>query len=404
MKKPLYSLALRFVAQMMILLFASSALAREPVKPLLNNNGLAHTPPMGWNSWYAFGCDIDETKIRAMADAMVSSGMKAVGYEYVVIDDCWQIGRDANGAILADPVRFASGMKALADYVHSKGLKFGLYSDAGIATCEGRPGSHGYEYQDARTYASWGVDYLKYDWCNTSTQERRESYLLMSDALQNSGRKIVFSICEWGSGRPWEWGRAAGGNLWRTTGDIWDSWESGPVHWQQGLKAVIDQQADLSAYAGPGGWNDPDMLQVGRGGMTDTEYRTQFSIWSILAAPLIASNNLMTMNAATREIFTNSEIIAVNQDQLGIQGRRLVKNGNSEIWAKPLADGSRAFVMFNRADTEQMITLNWGDVGYVQTARLNVRNLWSHRVEGVFSRTYSATVPPHGVVLLRLYQ
>ncbi|KAF0107680.1 MAG: alpha-galactosidase [Hyphomonadaceae bacterium] len=404
MRKALNLFSAIFVAKIIALVLVTAAFAGEPVRPLLNNNGLARTPPMGWNSWYAYKCDIDETRIRAIADAMVTSGMKAAGYEYVIIDDCWQVGRDANGTILADPVRFASGIKALADYVHSKGLKFGIYSDAGIATCEGRPGSHGYEYQDARTYASWGVDYLKYDWCNTSTQDRRESYLLMSDALQKSGRPIVFSICEWGSGRPWEWGRASGGNLWRTTGDIWDHWESGPVHWQQGLKAVIDSQADLSAYSGPGGWNDPDMLQAGNGGMNDTEYRTQFSMWAILAAPLIASNNLMTMNDATRTIFTNQEIIAVDQDTLGIQGRRLVKTGNSEIWAKPLSDGSRAFVLLNKAETAQTIVLNWQDVGYVSSARLNVRNLWSHQIEGKFAGTYSAVVPAHGAVMLKIYQ
>ena len=403
MKITLIGQVKRFLCCIIAVLFATTAFAGEPVPPLRNNNGLARTPPMGWNSWYAYKCDIDETKIRAMADAMVTSGMKASGYEYVIIDDCWQVGRDSNGNILADPIRFASGMKVLADYVHSKGLKFGLYSDAGIATCEGRPGSHGYEYQDARTYASWGVDYLKYDWCNASTQDRRESYLLMSDALIKSGRNIVFSICEWGSGRPWEWGRASGGNLWRTGGDIWDHWESGPVHWQQGLKAVIDAQVDLSPYAGPGGWNDPDMLQVGNGGMTDAEYRTQFSMWAIFAAPLISSNNLATMSAASREIYTNLEIIAVDQDALGIQGRRLVKTGDSEIWARPLSDGSRAFVLFNRANTAQTITLNWQDVGYSVGARLKVRNLWSHRDEGTFITNYSANVAAHGVVMLRLY-
>ena len=382
----------------------SAALGGEPVKPLLNNNGLALTPPMGWNSWNRFHCEIDEVKVRAMADAMVSSGMKAAGYEYVIIEDCWQVGRDENGTIVPDPKRFSSGMKALGDYIHAKGLKFGLYSDAGIATCEGRPGSRGYEYQDARTYAKWGVDYLKYDWCHATDQDLKSSYLLMSDALQKSGRPIVFSICEWGKDAPWEWAHAAGGNLWRTKGDIWDHWESGPNDWQRGILDILDSQADLSSHAGPGGWNDPDMLEVGNGGMTDTEYRTHFSLWAMLAAPLIAGNDLEHMDAATHEILTNQEIIDVDQDALGIQGRRAAKTGLGEVWSRPLSDGSRAVILLNRDVKPQTISVDWTVIGYHKSAKLRVKNLWTHKIEGNFTGSYKASVAPHGVVMIKLYQ
>ncbi|HSF99750.1 MAG TPA: alpha-galactosidase, partial [Vicinamibacterales bacterium] len=310
------------------------------------SDALAPTPPMGWNSWNRFACDVSEQLIRETADAMVASGMRDAGYTYVVIDDCWQVARDSAGTIVADPERFPSGMKALADYVHAQGLKFGLYSDAGLKTCEGRPGSRGYEYQDARTYAAWGVDYLKYDWCHHGTQNAEASYRLMRDALDASGRLITLSICEWGSNQPWLWARDIG-HLWRTTGDIKDCWVC-----ERGLSwtSILDRQVGLESYAGPGGWNDPDMLEVGNGGMTLVEYRAHFSMWAILAAPLMAGNDLRSMTPETRDILTNREVIAVDQDPLGRQGRKVRDDGDVEVWARELADGSRAVALLNRGE------------------------------------------------------
>lgn len=380
-----------------------TAEAEDGVKLTIADNGLARTPPMGWNSWNKFGCDIDEAKIRGMADAMVASGMKAAGYQYVIVDDCWQVGRDANGNIEADPIRFPSGIKALADYIHSRGLKFGIYSDTGIATCQGRPGSRGYEYQDARQYAAWGVDYLKYDWCNVATQDAPSSYRLMADALQKTGRPIVFSICEWGTHQPWEWARASGGNLWRTTGDIWDHWD-GRGHngdWL-GVLDIADAEADLYSHAGPGGWNDPDMLEVGNGGMSEAQYRAHFSLWAILAAPLIAGNDLRSMDAVTHDILTNGEVIAVDQDPLGVQGRRVVKADGAEVWMRPLADGGRAVVLLNRTNSARHITATWSDLGYPSRLRLKVRDLWQHKDIGSMSDGYSVDVPPQSAVMIRI--
>src|ERR1700757_4582467 len=256
---------------------------------------LALTPPMGWNSWNKFACNVNEDLIKSMADGMVKSGMKDAGYQYVVIDDCWQVSRDQNANIVPDPQRFPSGIKALADYVHSLGLKFGIYSDAGSKTCAGRPGGLGHEYQDALQYAAWGVDYLKYDWCYTTTQDAQASYANIRNALNATGRPIVLSICEWGTAKPWLWGKAVGGNLWRTTGDISDKWETKDKR-QLGMLDILDLQDGLDSYAGPGHWNDPDMLEVGNGGMTTDEYRQHMSLWVILAAPLLAGNDLSKMS------------------------------------------------------------------------------------------------------------
>jgi alpha-galactosidase len=383
---------------------AVPALAEDGVKLRISDNGLARTPPMGWNSWNKFACDINEAKIRAVADSLVSSGMKDAGYQYVIIDDCWQVGRDAGGNIQADPERFPSGIKALGDYIHSKGLKFGIYSDTGIATCQGRPGSRGYEYQDARQYAAWGVDYLKYDWCNVATQDARSSYMLMADALAKSGRPIVFSICEWGTHQPWEWARSVGGNLWRTTGDIWDHWEGTGNHgdWH-GVLDILDAEANLYNHAGPGGWNDPDMLEVGNGGMTDAQYRAHFSLWAMLAAPLIAGNDVSHMDAATHEILTNAEVIAVDQDALGQQGRRVLKGEGYDVWARPLADGGRAVILLNRSTAPQIISADWVKIGYPAASKLQVRELWQHKDMGVFADHYSVTVPAQSAVMIRLH-
>jgi alpha-galactosidase len=363
-------------------------------------NGLALTPPMGWNSWNHFACNVSASLIEREADAMVASGMKAAGYRYIIIDDCWQVGRDANGNIVADPQRFPQGIKALADYVHGEGLKFGIYSDAGDHTCQMRPGSRGHEYQDALQYARWGVDYLKYDWCNTGGLDARSTYATMSDALRASGRPIVFSICNWGLYQPWLWGAQAGGNLWRTTGDIWDAW-SGSRGYSLGMLDILDRQVDLAAYAGPGHWNDPDMLEIGNGGMTDAQYRAQFSLWAILAAPLIAGNDLNRMSAATRAILLNREVIAVDQDALGIEGRRAWKHGDAEIWVKPLAGGSEAIVLLNRGAHPQSIRLDWSVLGLPGYLPLRFRDLWRHKSLPVAEHSLAFDVAPTSVVMLR---
>jgi alpha-galactosidase len=383
---------------------------RPSLDPNRTANGLALTPPMGWNSWNKFGCNIDEKTIRAVADAMVSTGMRDAGYQYVVIDDCWQGRRDADGNILADPVKFPSGIKALADYIHSKGLKFGIYSDAGSKTCGGRLGSQGHEYQDALTYARWGVDYLKYDWCFTGTRNSEEAYALMSDALRATGRDIVFSICNWGVNRPtmtdksmpWDWGLKIG-NQWRTTEDIFDAW-AGRKGTSLGMVNIVDLTEPLYGYAGPGHWNDPDMLEIGNGGMSTTEYRGQFSLWAMMAAPLIAGNDIATMDDDTRKILTNREIIAVDQDGMGVVGRRVRNDGNLEIWARPLADGSRAVVLFNRSEKPADITAFWPEVGYPASMALEVRDLWKHTSLGSRTQNFTANVPAHGVVMVRLSQ
>jgi alpha-galactosidase len=365
------------------------------------DNGLARTPPMGWNSWNKFACKVSEDLIKQAADAMVSSGMKDAGYQYVVIDDCWQVDRDAEGNIVPDVKHFPSGMKALADYVHAKGLKFGMYSDAGTATCQNRPGGRGYEFQDARQYAAWGVDYLKYDWCNTSTQNSQASYSIMRDALKKSGRPIVFSLCEWGSTKPWLWAGDMG-NLWRSTGDIIDKWE-GTAKWGGlGVVQILDLQDGLQSYAGPGHWNDPDMLEVGNGGMSLTEYRAHFSMWCLLAAPLMAGNDIRNMTAGIHDILTNKEVIAIDQDPLGREGRRVKRADGLEVWARQLADGGRAVALLNRTGAEANISVSWTDLGYPDHVPAKVRDLWAEKDLGEKTGSFSASVPSHGVVMVRI--
>jgi alpha-galactosidase len=371
------------------------------------SSGLALTPPMGWNSWNKFACNVSEDMIRSMADAVVKSGMKDAGYEYVNIDDCWQVSRDAQGNIVADAQRFPHGMKAVGDYIHSLGLKFGVYSDAGSKTCAGRPGGLGHEYQDAIQYSAWGVDYLKYDWCNTTTQDAKASYANMRAALDASGRAIVLSICEWGTAKPWLWGKEVGGNLWRSSGDIQDRW-AGKKEWNPGnccsygAMDIVDVEAELYSYAGPGHWNDPDMLEVGNGGMTDNEYRAHFSMWAMLAAPLIAGNDLRNMQPVIHDILTNKEVIEVDQDPLGQQGRRVWKDGDLEVWAKQMKDGGRAVILLNRSDAVREIYAKWEDIGYPAHVSATVRDLWQHRDLGKFTGKFSASVASHGVVMLRV--
>lgn len=364
---------------------------------------LAKKPPMGWNSWNKFGCNVSEKLIMGMADAMVSSGMQDAGYEYVVIDDCWQVDRDENGEIVVDKERFPHGIKYLADYIHSKGLKFGIYSCAGTKTCAGRPGGRGHEFQDARTYARWGVDYLKYDWCNTTTQDAKASYATMRDGLYAAGRPIVFSLCEWGTAKPWEWAKEVG-HLWRTTGDIVDRWDA--------MMAIVDKERDLAKYAGPGYWNDPDMLEVGNGGMTADEYKTHFSLWCMLAAPLMAGNDLQSMSPETSEILKNDEIIAIDQDELGKQGFCYRDNGDYEIWIKKLANNEKAACLVNRGDDEKNIQVDfntllkasdeyWSNDPY-KLEDYKIRDLWEHKeVKTDKATIMTVKMAPHSVKVYR---
>lgn len=360
-------------------------------------NGLALTPPMGWNSWNKFGCNINETILRAQADALVSTGLKDAGYVYVVVDDCWHGARDAHGDIQADPVRFPSGIKALSDYVHAKGLKFGIYSDAGSGTCQDKPGSRGHEYQDAAQYARWGVDFLKYDWCNAEDLNARAAYATMSDAIRATGRPMVFSICEWGLHQPAKWGAAVGGNMWRTTFDIWDHW-SGRTNkglWL-GVMDILDLQPGLETAAGPGHWNDPDMLEVGNGGMSDTEYRSHFALWAMLAAPLIAGNDLTQMSKETLAILSAPEIIAIDQDAMGAPAHRVAQHDGQEIWVRPLSGGASAVLLLNRGDGPAVITTEIAALGLPADQAMSVRDAWRRTRLPQVRKALSATVPAHG--------
>jgi alpha-galactosidase len=375
--------------------------------------GLAPTPPMGWNSWNKFACDVSEDLIRQTADAMVSTGMKDAGYQYVNIDDCWQGQRNSQGFIQPDSKRFPSGMKALADYVHSKGLKIGIYSDAGSKTCGGRPGSRGHEYQDALTYAQWGIDYLKYDWCNVEGLKAEGAYLTMRDALYSANRPIVFSICEWGNSQPWTWAGKVG-NLWRTTGDIYNCFDCKMDHgtWVSwGAMQIVDLQKGLREYAGPGHWNDPDMLEVGNG-MTANEDRAHFSMWCMLAAPLIAGNDLRNVSEETLRILTNTEAIAVDQDALGIEGFQYSSQDFIEVWFKPLSGGAWAMCLLNRSGRPQKIEFDWKkekvidgfskrEAGF-DTTVYGLRDLWAKKDIGSTAQMLDVEVPAHDVLMLRL--
>ncbi len=362
---------------------------------------LAPTPPMGWNSWNAFGTTINEKVIEETADLLVSSGFKDAGYLYLNLDDGWQGGRDAQGAIHADPTQFPSGMEALGDYIHSKGLKFGIYTCAGTKTCGGRQGSLGHEKQDMKTYASWGVDYVKVDWCYTTGLDPQKTYALYHDGIQESGRPMVLSICDWGVGKPWEWGRGIG-QLWRTAGDLLPCWDCTTSWGGGGVIIDLYRQTGLEAYAGPGGWNDPDMLQVGNGRLTPRECRAHFSLWCVLAAPLIAGNDLRKMTPETKEILLNPEAIAVDQDALGRQGKRLKSAWEGrDVWAKPLSGGDWAVCLFNRGPKDAPIEVDWADLG-LEAGPREVRDLWARRDLGSFTGGYTAEVPSHGVVFVRI--
>jgi len=364
-----------------------------PARQDVPANGLALTPPMGWNSWNHFGDKVDDQVVRATADAMVANGMAAAGYTFINIDDTWEGGRDAKGNIITNE-KFPD-MKALAAYVHSRGLKLGIYSSPGPYTCGGYEGSYAHEEQDARTFADWGVDYLKYDWCSAGRLYPESAlipfYQKMGRALQHCGRPIVFSLCEYGMQDVWKWGPQAGGNLWRTTGDIEDNWKS--------MSKIGFDQGQLAPFAGPGHWNDPDMLEVGNGGMTATEYRTHFSLWCLLAAPLMAGNDLRSMSPETLAILANREVIAVDQDSLGKQATRIAGRDGIEVWAKPLHDGSTALGVFNRNDTEKPASFGWAELGRSATPKA-IRDLWEHRDLPASADGVAGQIPAHGVLLL----
>jgi len=374
--------------------------------------GLAATPPMGWNSWNTFGKEINEEVVKGVADKFVELGLKDLGYQYIVIDDHWHGGRDAQGKLIPNPKKFPDGIKALAGYIHSKGLKFGIYSCAGDKTCGGEVGSFGHEEDDAATFASWDVDYLKYDYCHApdDLQEAIQRYTKMGNALKATGRPMVFSICEWGPRSPWLWGRKGGGHLWRISFDVGDMWDSPHNAYSCiGILAAIDASSNLEKHAAPGGWNDPDMLVVGLGnkgyikggGCNSAEYETQVSMWCILAAPLMIGCDIRNMNAETRRILTNPEAIAVDQDPLGKQGNRVARTASTDVWRKPMANGHLAIALLNRGDQETTITANWKDLGVKANESLGIRDLWLHKELGSFRGSFSAKVAPHATLLLR---
>lgn len=364
---------------------------------------LAPTPPMGWNSWNIFHCDIDESKVKAMADAMAANGMKAAGYQYVVIDDCWQVSRDKDGYVIADSARFPSGIKALADYIHSKGLKFGIYSCGGRLTCQRRPGGAGYEVKDAQRYAEWGVDYLKYDWCNSDGLSSQVQYTAMRDALHQAGRAIVFSLCEWGSTKPWLWADTVG-HLWRTTGDIRPRFLQ-----HHGILALFDAQAKIRKYNKPNAWNDPDMLEVGNEGLSFIESRTHFTIWCMMAAPLMSGNDLRAMQPDILKVLTNKSAVAVDQDKLGIQCFLWKKTNGIEVWVKPLSDGSYAVCFLNRSGSAKKIdfdpngTFTDPDFGkaYTIDRQFATYDIWSEK-KGIVGENIKATIAGHDVLFVLL--
>ena len=380
---------------------AIAFLCLVPISARALDDGQARTPPMGWNSWGHFRCQVDERIIRETADAMATNGMRDAGYTYVIVDDCWQIARDADGNILPDPTRFPSGMKELADHIHRRGMKFGVYSCAGYKTCQGRPGSRGHEYQDARQYARWGADYLKYDWCDDGGQNARAAYTTMRDALKATGRPILFHICEWGKNEPWRWGRAIG-HLWRTAPDILDAWEVPSPERGLGIAQVLDRQVGLEKAAGPGQWNDPDRLMAGNGALGIEQYRAQFSLWCILAAPLIAGCDIRNIDPGIMALLTNTEAIAIDQDPLGRQGRRLRDDGDTELWSRDLHDGSMAVALLNRGQPAARIALRWEEVGLPPDAPAVIRDLWRHHDLGEFKDRFEADVPSRAAVMLRV--
>src|SRR5450432_912135 len=375
---------------------------------------LAPTPPMGFNTWNTFQTKISEEMLQVIVDSFVSSGMKEAGYQYFVLDDGWMaMDRDKNGSLVADPVKFPHGMKAFADYVHMRGLKFGIYNCAGSKTCAGYPGTRGHEYEDARLYASWGVDFLKYDWCNTDSLNTPEAYKTMSAALRATGRPIVFSICEWGDHKPWLWAGGVG-ELYRTTGDISANFiiRKPKGNWTpQSVISILDLQEAIRKYNGPNHWNDPDMLEVGNG-MTYDEDKSNFSLWCMLAAPLAAGNDLRKMTAQTREILTNKEMIDIDQDPRGIAAFKMMMPDSLELWVKPLKNNELALCFFNRTGNTKKIDLNWKNLNisdqqsgldvHFASQQLNIRDIWLHKELGTTIHHFTREIPSHAVVVLKL--
>ncbi len=373
-------------------------------------DGLALTPPMAWNSWNVFHENINETQIREIADAMVTSGMRDAGYEYLNLDDKWMDddGRDGQGNLYGDSQRFPSGIPDLVSYVNGLGLKLGLYGDRGTMTCAGVPesGSYGNYQRDAQTFADWGVDYLKFDNCNLpagrdSAQALQQDYEEMSAALRATGRPIVFSICAWDWKGEW---MIPAAHLWRSTFDIGPCF-SGCGEWYRNIDQIIDENNETAQYAGPGHWNDPDMLEVGNSGLSDTEAAAHFSMWAIMAAPLVAGNDVRNMSNQIRDILTNTDVIAVDQDPAGIQGTWVVDNGDLEVWMKPLCtrDGpEKAVALLNRSGGSADITVSFNDIGISGTA--TVRDLWAHQDLGEYNGSFSANVPSHGVVMVKIVE
>jgi alpha-galactosidase len=389
----------------MIRCFIAAALMVCVVSPVLAQKfeGLAQTPPMGWNSWNTFVCNIDEDLIKEMADAMAESGMLAAGYEYVVLDDCWStMERDADGNLVADPEKFPSGMKALGDYLHSKGFKFGIYNCAGTKTCQGYPGSHKYEEKDAKLYASWGVDYLKYDWCNTEGANAKQRYTKMRDAIYAARRPMVFSMCEWGASKPWNWAGDVA-HLWRTTGDICDVWDGEPrQEWEISVVQILNRQVGLEEFAGPGRWNDPDMLEVGNEGLTFEESRAHFSLWCMLAAPLMAGNDVRKMTPEIRDVLTDRDVIAINQDSLGKQGSRVHADDRYQIWLKPLSDSAFAICVLNLTDDVVTVDFDFASLDGLPSGPYAIRDLWQKKDDGTTDEPFHRELKSHDVALLRL--
>jgi alpha-galactosidase len=399
---------LSFNKKLFCFIIVSLVFLTRPITINALDDGLARTPPMGWNSWNTFAADINENLIEETIDAMIKNGMKDAGYEYIVIDDGWEaMERDKNGKLIPDPKKFPGGMKALGDYIHSKGFKFGIHNDAGTRTCAGYPGGRGHEFEDARTYASWGVDYIKYDWCNTGTANAQETFKTMGAALKASGRPIVFSICEWGSNKPWLWGKDVG-HLWRTTGDIIDCYDCQAVY-SLGWKHILDAQVGLESYAGPGHWNDPDMLEVGNKGLTLAESRAQFTLWCILAAPLMAGNDVRNMSDEIRNILTDKEVIAINQDPLGKQGYRMMEHPGKEIWVKELSNGEWAVCFHNTDEVPLKMKITWSHLWILsgKYSKYKVRDLWEKTDLGAInlnkkdSEDFTKEIAPHDVLLLK---
>jgi alpha-galactosidase len=384
----------------------------------MNTNPLAATPPLGWNSWNTFGHAINETVVRETADTLISTGLRGLGYNYIVIDDCWTIKdrRDGNGDLIPDPEKFPSGIKALADYVHDSGFKLGIYSDAAEKTCAGYPGSLGFEEQDAKLWASWGIDFLKYDYCHAPLFDQAiaiERYTRMGEALRSSGREFLYSLCEWGNQAPHLWGRQVGGHMWRVSGDVVDSWVNlQKANWQPlGIDTSIDIAAEVHAYGGPAGWNDLDMLvvglkgkgQVGGTGMSFIEYQTHMSLWVMACSPLMIGCDVRRMDTESASLLMNREVLAVNQDPLGIPASRVKRIGSCDLWTKRLADGSTAVAVINRGSRTEEITVKARDIGLLDTPK-QVRDLWKGQDIADFKTELPVQIAAHQTILLKVSQ